>query len=58
MVVTVTRLLTSIKLGPIVVTSFAVSFALFNSPPPDTVAVLVADAGALAATFTVTVMEA
>ena len=40
----------------IVVTSLAVSFAVFVSPPPDTVAVLVIEAGALFATFTVKVI--
>ncbi len=40
---------------PIVVMSEAVSFDVFVSPPPDTVAVLVTLAGALLATFTVNV---
>ena len=39
----------------IVVTSVAVLFAVLTSPPPEMVAVLVTDAGALAATFTVIV---
>jgi hypothetical protein len=39
------------------VTSAAVSFAKFDSPPPDTVAVLVTLPGALFATATVNVME-
>src|SRR5579863_8086954 len=42
-------------LGLIVVRSFQVSLLTLVSPPPDTVAVLVTLAGALAATFTVTV---
>jgi len=37
----------------IVVTSLAVSLEVFVSPPPETVAVFVTDAGALLATFTV-----
>jgi hypothetical protein len=40
----------------IVVTSIDVSLAVFSSPPPDTVAMLVALAGALAATLTVNVI--
>ncbi len=39
-----------------VVGSVAVSLAVFNSPPPETVAELVTEAGALLATFTVSVM--
>jgi len=39
-----------------VVTSCAVSLAVLVSPPPATVAVLVTEEGALAATFTVRVM--
>ena len=42
--------------GVIVVRSFAVSFVVFVSPPPETVAVFVTEAGALAATFTVRVI--
>ena len=38
------------------VRSFATSFNVLNSPPPDTVAVLVKDDAALFATFTVTVI--
>jgi hypothetical protein len=40
----------------IAVTSFAVSFAVLVSPPPETVAVLVTELGALLATFTVSVI--
>jgi hypothetical protein len=36
--------------------SFAVSFATFVSPPPDTVAEFVTNEGAFAATFTVNVI--
>ena len=36
-------------------TSVAVLFAVLTSPPPEMVAVLATDAGALAATFTVIV---
>ena len=36
--------------------TLAVSLAVFVSPPPDTVAVLITLAGAFAATFAVTVM--
>ena len=43
--------------GPLIrVRSAAVSFVVSVSPPPETVAVLVNDAGAFAATFTVTEM--
>jgi hypothetical protein len=38
------------------VTSEAVSFAVFASPPPETTAVFVTDVGAVPETFTVTVM--
>jgi hypothetical protein len=41
--------------APIVVTSEAASFDVLVSPPPDTVAVFVTVAGALLATFTVSV---
>jgi len=40
----------------ILVGSFAVSFAMIISPPPDRVAVFVTVAGALAETFTVRVI--
>ena len=40
----------------IVVTSVAVSFAVFVSPPPDTVAAFVTELGALLATLTVRVI--
>ena len=40
---------------PMNVGSLAVSFEVLISPPPETVAVLVTLAGALAATFTVSV---
>ena len=43
-------------LEAMVVGSFAVSLLVFVSPPPDTVAVLVTLAGALDATFTVSVI--
>jgi hypothetical protein len=39
----------------IVVTSVAVLFAVLTSPPPEMVAVLASDAGALVATLTVIV---
>src|SRR5215471_3107013 len=42
--------------GPMCVGSFAVSFPVFVSPPPDTVAVLVTLALMLLGTFTVSVM--
>ena len=40
-----------------VVGSFAVSFEVMNSPPPDTVAVLVTLDGAFVATLTVSVID-
>src|ERR1700719_4606315 len=40
-----------------VVVSFAVLLAVLTSPPPDTAATFVTDAGAFAATFTVNVMS-
>ena len=40
-----------------VVGSFAASFAVFVSPPPNTVAVFVTKTGAVSATFTVTVIS-
>ncbi len=44
-------------IGVMVVGSFAVLFAVMNSPPPETVAVFVTLAGAFAATLTVRVIE-
>jgi hypothetical protein len=47
-----------IDVGKMVVTSAAVLFVALTSPPPEMVAVLVTEAGAVAATFTVTVTGA
>src|ERR1051326_1063854 len=47
----------STSAATVCVGSLAVSFAVFDSPPPETVALAVNDAGALLATLTVTVMS-
>src|SRR4051794_20630536 len=49
------RVTVKVCVGIIVVGSVAVLFAALVSPPPDTVAVLLTDEGALAATLTVNV---
>ncbi len=44
-------------IGVMIVGSFAVSFDVMNSPPPETVAVFVTLEGTFAATLTVRVIE-